>query len=129
MNNPSPVEKEKAPLPHNTITLVYRKILNVTEFAHEVFLNLPNSISLQCTGWRYDKMYFTFYDHEEQKEHILTKEKIELGMTKFLQRCLEGKWPNPILTDPSTLFDTANWDCEIIDMAVQTCIFDEVIYG
>ena len=125
-----PNKEDVAPLPHNEVTLNIEKKINITKFAHEVFLNLPeHSISLSCTEWKYNKMRFTFWDVHEEKEHILTKEKIENGVAVFLQRCLEGKWGNPVLTDVSQLFDTGNWDAEIIDMVIQTCIFDEVIYG
>ena len=112
------------------VIIKIEKRLDITNFAYEVFQNLPEcSISLQCTGWKYEKMRFTFFDPHEDKDHVLTREKIEKGMEIFLIRCLEGKFGDRNLRDPSHLFDLCYWDADIIDMAIQTCIFDEVIYG
>ena len=116
--------------PGKTVTIIIKKELNVTKFAKEAFLNLPEcSLSLRCTSFNYDDMTFTFLDHneDENKEHILTRKKIEVGVEKFINRCLNGEDEN--LSNPNFLFELGNWDAEIIDMAIQTCIFDEVIYG
>ena len=129
MDQPELVVKEKAPLPHLSTTLTIQKKINITEFSHKVFLGLPdNSVSLDCTSYDYDTMSFTFWDCDEKKEHILTKEKIELGMSRFLQRCLNGEWNIPILNDISALLCVENWYPDITDMAIQICIFDDIIY-
>ena len=53
VNRPSLQTEEKAPLPHNTVILTIQKRINITKFAHEIFLNLPEySTSLNCTTHR-----------------------------------------------------------------------------
>jgi len=114
------------------VQFTIKKELDISFFCREIFKNLPEySLSLECFKYDYNEMEFTFCDHTEEGDidYILTREKIEKGMEIFIQNCLDGKYENSNLKDPQYLFEIGNWDADMVDMAIQICIFNEIVYG
>ena len=89
--------------------------------------NLPeHSISMQCTGWDYDKGEFSFLD-EDGTEYELTQRMAELGFMQLIKEMIAGEWPG--LSASEGPLDPCHWDAPAIDALVQMSVLGEVIYG
>jgi len=111
------------------VTIIIKKEIDITNFSYEAFLNLPEySLSLECDQFDYEGMNFTFIDPEDGKEHKLDRNKIEIGMEKFLNQCIEGKH-GEYLSDLLNLFDLGYWDATVMDNCIQICLFNEIVFG
>ena len=97
----------------------------------DVMENYPEagrSASLNCTGWDYGKVEFSFFDIETDKEHEINLESLKKGFDKFLNIVQEGKYFNNGVS-PNLLSKGYTWDAQDCDALVQCAIFGEVIYG
>lgn len=97
----------------------------------EVMENYPEagrSNSLNCTGWDYKEVEFSFYDIETEKEHEVNLISLRKGLDKFLEIVQKGKYFNNGIS-PSLLSEGYTWDAQDCDALVQCAIFGEVIYG
>ncbi len=92
----------------------------------EVVQNLPEySLSLDCTGWKYNELRFSFIDQEDNKKYIIGPSELSKGYD-ILKQKVEGKQLNFTGLDWN---DTGTWDASVVDALVQCAIFGDVIYG
>lgn len=114
-----------------TITIPDDVKKQVVKGIMENFPEASSGCALRCTGWRYEKMEFTFEDSEEGKKHELTEAKLLAAFPLIFT----NKWPKGC-TQPIAKDDLESWedwlcqaDANDFDAFVQLAIFGEVIYG
>jgi hypothetical protein len=99
--------------------------------AEEILENLPEySYIPQCTKWKYDELYFEFYDQEDELWYKAGPEVWIPGMSQFLNWLSTRKSPKHFYVPNYMLFaDAGCWDADVVDCFIQFSLFGELVYG
>jgi hypothetical protein len=96
----------------------------VKKIVTDLFENYPEAgggMALKCMKWDYKRFNYVFFDEEEEKDHVVTKEDALRGLKLFIEGAFKKEHSMSINFDDADAFTS--------DAVLQYAIFGKLVYG